>query len=123
MATIAAGRNRTGSMTMYDEQLDQYLARQTPVAAPRRDGQDRHRQDRDRHDRKQPSATGTVVMFNAERGFGFLTPDDDGADVFVHASAAEHAGIGELRPGDRLRFDVGTNKRAKGVVAVNLMRA
>jgi CspA family cold shock protein len=51
-------------------------------------------------------ATGTVKWFNADKGFGFIQPDNDGPDVFVHYSAIQGAGFKELREGDRVEYDV-----------------
>lgn len=51
-------------------------------------------------------ATGTVKFFSAQRGFGFIKPSDGAADVFVHATALERAGIDTLREGDRVSFEV-----------------
>ena len=45
--------------------------------------------------------TGTVKWFNAQKGFGFIAPDDGGNDAFVHISAVERAGIGDLRKARR----------------------
>ena len=50
-------------------------------------------------------ATGTVKFFNADKGYGFVTPDDGGADVFVHISALEGAGMRGLVEGERISFD------------------
>jgi CspA family cold shock protein len=59
-------------------------------------------------------ATGVVKMFNGDRGYAFIKPDDGGRDVFLHASALEQAGIGSLPIGSRLSFDVGwINAKAK----------
>ncbi|GAA1047917.1 cold-shock protein [Arthrobacter russicus] len=52
-------------------------------------------------------AQGTVKWFNAEKGFGFITVDDDGGDVFVHWSAIEMEGYRSLDEGQRVQFDVG----------------
>jgi CspA family cold shock protein len=49
---------------------------------------------------------GTVKWFNAQKGFGFIQPDDGSKDVFVHISAVEGAGMGNLREGQKLSFDV-----------------
>ncbi len=51
-------------------------------------------------------ATGTVKFFNATKGFGFIAPTDGGNDVFVHVSALERAGISTLREGDKVSYDV-----------------
>lgn len=49
---------------------------------------------------------GTVKWFNAQKGFGFIQPDDGSKDVFVHVSAVEQAGLGTLHEGQKLSFDV-----------------
>jgi CspA family cold shock protein len=51
-------------------------------------------------------ATGTVKFFNAQRGFGFIQPDDGSKDVFVHISAVEQAGMSSLAEGQKLSFNV-----------------
>jgi CspA family cold shock protein len=51
-------------------------------------------------------AQGTVKFFNSQKGFGFITPTDGGKDVFVHISAVERAGMSDLREGQKLSFDV-----------------
>jgi len=51
-------------------------------------------------------ATGTVKWFNAQKGFGFIQPDDGGKDVFVHISAVERAGIGSLNEGQKVSYEV-----------------
>ena len=51
-------------------------------------------------------STGEVKWFNATKGFGFIVPDDGGNDVFVHISAVETAGLGGLREGQKIQFDV-----------------
>lgn len=48
---------------------------------------------------------GTVKWFNATKGFGFVTPDDGGADLFVHFSAIEGSGYRELTEGQRVHFE------------------
>ena len=48
--------------------------------------------------------TGIVKWFNTATGYGFIKPEDGGADVFVHANAAERAGLGPLRDGQRVQF-------------------
>ena len=54
---------------------------------------------------------GTVKFFNAERGYGFIKPDDGGRDVFVHVTAVERAGLKSLTEGQRLSFDVEPDKK------------
>jgi CspA family cold shock protein len=51
-------------------------------------------------------ASGTVKWFNAQKGFGFIQPDDGGKDVFVHISAVERAGIGALNEGQKVSYEV-----------------
>lgn len=51
-------------------------------------------------------AIGTIKWFNATKGFGFIQPESGGADVFVHISAVEKAGMDTLREGQRVSFDV-----------------
>ncbi len=64
---------------------------------------------------------GTVKFFNAERGYGFIKPDDGGRDVFVHITAVERAGLKALNEGQRISFDVEPDKKGKGPKAVNLV--
>jgi arsenate reductase len=61
---------------------------------------------------------GIVKFFNSTKGFGFISPEGGGADLFVHATAAEHAGMPNLTEGQRVSFDIETD--AKGAKAVNL---
>ncbi len=51
-------------------------------------------------------ALGTVKWFNAQKGFGFIQPEDGSKDVFVHISAVERAGLGSLREGQKVRYEV-----------------
>ena len=51
-------------------------------------------------------AIGTVKWFNATKGFGFIAPEDGSKDVFVHVSAVERAGLGTLREGQRLTYEI-----------------
>jgi CspA family cold shock protein len=63
-------------------------------------------------------ATGTVKWFNAQKGYGFIQPDKAGKDVFVHISAVERAGIGNLGEGQKVSYDVETQNGKSS--AVNL---
>lgn len=56
--------------------------------------------------------TGTVKFFNAQKGFGFIQPEDGSTDVFVHVSALERAGLGPLNEGDRVSFETEVDKRS-----------
>jgi CspA family cold shock protein len=59
-------------------------------------------------------AKGTVKWFNATKGFGFIQPDDGGADVFVHISAVERAGMRDIVEGQKLAYEmVRDNKSGK----------
>ena len=57
-------------------------------------------------------ATGTVKWFNGQKGFGFIKPDDGGADVFVHISAVERAGLGTLNEGQKIGFEMERDQRS-----------
>ncbi|CAM2785284.1 cold-shock protein [Prescottella defluvii] len=56
-------------------------------------------------------AEGTVKWFNAEKGFGFIAPDDGSADVFVHYSAIQTNGFRTLEENQRVRFEVGQGNK------------
>jgi cold shock protein len=58
-------------------------------------------------------ATGTVKWFNAQKGYGFIQPDDGSKDVFVHISAVERSGIGNLREGQGLSYEVERGQQGK----------
>ncbi len=64
--------------------------------------------------------TGIVKFFNTQKGYGFITPDDGGKDVFVHVTAVERSGIGPLNEGMRISFETEPDKRGKGPKAVEL---
>ena len=62
---------------------------------------------------------GTVKWFNAQKGFGFIQPEAGGADVFVHISAVERAGMSNLNEGQKVSFELENGKQGK-FAAVNL---
>ncbi|WP_419758091.1 cold-shock protein [Acidisoma sp.] len=64
-------------------------------------------------------SVGTVKWFNATKGYGFIQPEDGSADVFVHISAVERAGLGGLNEGQRVTFDLERGQKGK-MAAVNL---
>jgi cold shock protein len=64
--------------------------------------------------------TGTVKFFNQSKGFGFITPDDGGKDVFVHVTAITGSRIQALDEGMRVSFDTEPDKKGKGPKAINL---
>lgn len=63
---------------------------------------------------------GTVKWFNATKGYGFIQPDDGSKDVFVHISAVERAGLGTLQDGQKVTFEVITDRRSGKPSADNL---
>jgi CspA family cold shock protein len=67
------------------------------------------------------SITGTVKFFNAAKGFGFISPEGGGKDIFVHASALERSGMHTLSEGQRVTFE--TEQDQRGAKAVNLSAA
>ena len=67
-------------------------------------------------------ATGTVKWFNSQKGYGFIQPDEGGNDVFVHISAVERSGLGDLREGQRISFDIEKGQQGK-TSAINLKAA
>lgn len=64
--------------------------------------------------------TGTVKFFNTQKGYGFISPDDGGKDVFVHVTAVEASGLPLLDEGMKVSFETEPDKRGKGPKAVNL---
>lgn len=67
--------------------------------------------------------TGTVKFFNSTKGFGFIQPDTGGADIFVHISAVERAGMSTIVEGQKLTFDVVRDTRSGKSAAENLQAA
>jgi CspA family cold shock protein len=58
-------------------------------------------------------ASGTVKWFNAQKGYGFIQPDEGTQDVFVHISAVERAGIGNLHEGQRISYELEHGQRGR----------
>jgi CspA family cold shock protein len=67
-------------------------------------------------------STGTVKWFNAQKGYGFIQPDDGSKDVFVHISAVERAGLGRLNEGQKVKYEVQRGQQGK-LSAENLQAA
>jgi CspA family cold shock protein len=64
--------------------------------------------------------TGVVKFFNAEKGYGFIKPDDGSGDIFVHVTAVEQAGLRGLNEGQKVAYEVEPDKKGKGPKAVNI---
>ena len=67
--------------------------------------------------------TGTVKWFNSTKGFGFIAPEDGGNDAFVHISAVERSGMGQLAEGQKVSFDLVKDRRTGKMSADNLRAA
>ena len=65
-------------------------------------------------------ASGTVKWFNGTKGYGFIQPDEGGADVFVHISAVERAGLRSLNEGQKVNYELERDKRSGKMSAGNL---
>ena len=65
-------------------------------------------------------AKGTVKWFNDQKGYGFVQPDDGSKDIFVHISAVEAAGLRTLKEGQKVSFEIVTDKRTGKSSAGNL---
>ncbi|KMO30208.1 cold-shock protein [Methylobacterium aquaticum] len=66
---------------------------------------------------------GTVKWFNVQKGFGFIQPDDGGKDVFVHISAVERSGMQSLSEGQKISYEMETDRRSGKQSAGNLRAA
>ena len=63
-------------------------------------------------------STGTVKWFNADKGYGFITPDDGGKDLFIHHSEIQMGGFKSLNEGQKVEFEIGQGQ--KGPCATNV---
>lgn len=63
---------------------------------------------------------GTVKWFDSQKGFGFIAPDDGSRDAFVHISAVERSGLGQLREGQRVGFELVSDRKSGKMSADNL---
>ena len=69
-----------------------------------------------------PMQNGTVKWFNAQKGFGFIQPDDGGKDVFVHISAVERAGLNGLNEGQKISYELVADRRS-GKMSADQLKA
>ncbi len=67
--------------------------------------------------------TGTVKWFNSTKGFGFIQPDNGGADAFVHISAVERAGMRDIVEGQKLNYDLERDNKSGKMSACNIQSA
>jgi CspA family cold shock protein len=65
-------------------------------------------------------SSGTVKWFNTQKGYGFIQPDDGGRDVFVHISAVQRAGMADLREGQKIEYEILTDRKTGKASAGNL---
>ena len=66
---------------------------------------------------------GQVKWFNESKGFGFISPEDGGKDIFVHASALEKSGMSSLQEGDKVSFELEDDNRGRGKQAAKIEMA
>ena len=65
-------------------------------------------------------ATGTVKWFNANKGYGFICPDEGGKDVFVHITALEQAGLRQLNDGQKVSYEIAENRGKEAATEIRL---
>ena len=75
------------------------------------------------HEGTRNMATGTVKWFNGQKGYGFIQPDEGGADVFVHISAVQRSGMNGLVEGQKISYEIVKDKRTGKSAAGNLASA
>ncbi len=68
-------------------------------------------------------STGTVKWFNATKGYGFIAPDDGGKDVFVHITALEKAGLRTLNEGQRVGYNLTSNKGKESAAELKILKS
>jgi CspA family cold shock protein len=73
--------------------------------------------------KEKPMNTGIVKWFNEQKGYGFIQPDNGSKDIFVHISAVERAGLRTLKEGQKVSFEIVTDKRTGRSSAGNLVAA
>ncbi|MGB1077583.1 MAG: cold-shock protein [Bdellovibrionales bacterium] len=66
-------------------------------------------------------ATGTVKWFNPTKGYGFISPEAGGNDVFVHISAVQAAGLGELAEGQKISYEIAENRGKEAASELQLV--
>jgi CspA family cold shock protein len=67
--------------------------------------------------------TGTVKWFNTQKGYGFIQPDEGGADVFIHITALEKSGLRGLNEGQKITYDIQNDPKKGKAAAVNIQAA
>jgi CspA family cold shock protein len=73
--------------------------------------------------KEKDMATGTVKWFNSQKGFGFIVPDEGGADVFVHITAVEQAGLRGLDEGQKVSYEIQVDEKRGKSSATNIKAA